>query len=729
MTEQRQPIASDASPEQPERPEQPDHARTRRHRSRHRTVPWWRRRRTFVLLGTLAALGLVLVVGAIRYSGLVHDGLALRDSMDRLAGDIKTIGTGFDRTALNRLQTDLDDVESRLGPVRDTVGSDPLVALLRAAPPTGDQVRGADRLLACAADLTQAGDHGLIVARRYVQIREAGGQGNGSQMADMVSLMASSRADVTALADAIQAARGELNAMPQGLVSQLADARNRVLGELQRVQPELDGYLRVQDQLPDMLGMSGPRRYLVLAEDPAELRPSGGFIGTYGLVTFDRGRITKSEFQNTLLLDFKPGLPYVEPPTGLKNHLLGTQYSWQLADAGWSPDFPTAAQKALELYTLESGDSQVDGVIAVDTYGIDLVLGVTGPISVPGYGVTFTAGQTTMTALANTRQPTDPSTDRKAILAAFGGELLNAMLTTPTARWPDLMNALSNAASQRQLMVWTKDEGAEALIGWAGWDGAVRQDQGDYVEAVDANVAPTSKYNLVTHRTQDLAVQIDDVGNANDTLTLNWDNRADQPEASALRKLPYTGTSTVGMLGDYLRVLTPDRSRLQSVSGGRLVQLTGVEEISSEAGRTAYGLFLLEPPGLTSATISWISPYPVETDDTTGLYRLTVQKEAGRPAEPLSVRVTVPEGATILEMSAGMAVNGRTATLQTTPATDVQLWVRYSLPKAAISASAGAAGRASSGVCAGGVSRPSLAPIMATRLHEDKLFTWISDAS
>ena len=725
MTEQRQPIASEASPEQP------DHARTRRHRSRHRsrhmTVPWWRRRRTFVLLGALAALGLVLVVGAIRYSTLVHDALALRDSMDRLAADIKTVGPDFDRTNLNRLQTDLDDVEGRLGPVRDTLGSDPLVALLRAAPPTGDQVRGADDLLACATDLTQAGDRGLSLARSYVQIREAGGQGNGSQMADLVSLMASSQDQVIDISDSIQAARGELDAMPQGLVSQLEDARNQVLGELERVQPALDSYLRVQDQLPDMLGMNGPRRYLVLAEDPAELRPSGGFMGVYGLVTFDQGRLTKSTFQNTLLLDFKPGPPYVEPPTGLKDHLLGTQYSWQLADAGWSPDFPTSAQEALKLYTLESGDSQVDGVIALNTYSIDLVLGVTGPITVPDYGVTFTAGQTTMTALANTRQPTDPSTDRKAILASFGGELLNAMLATPTAKWPDLMNALSNAASQRQLMVWTKDEGAEAFISWAGWDGAVRQDGGDYVEAVDANVAPTSKYNLVTHRTQDLAVQIDDAGNADDTLTLNWDNEADQPEASALRALPYTGTD--GMLGDYLRVLTPDRSQLQSVSGGRLVQLTGVEEISAEAGRTAYGLFLLEPPGLTSATISWISPSPVQTDATTGLYRLTVQKEAGRPAEPLSVTVTVPEGATILEVSAGMAVNGRTATLQTTAATDVQLWVRYSLPKQDISASPEAAGPASPGTCAGGVSRPSLASIIEARLHEDQLFTWISAAS
>jgi hypothetical protein len=679
MTEQLEPIASEASPELLS--QTPRH----RHRSRRRsTRPWWHRRRPLILVGSLAALGLVLIVCAVRYSSLAHDGFALRDSMNRLAGDLKAIGSDFDRTALNRLQTDLDDVERRLQPVRDTVGSDPLVALLRAAPPTGDQIRGADDLLASATDLTQAGDRGLSLARSYVQIRETAGQGNGSQMAALVSLMASSRSQVLTIADAIQAARNELNAMPRGLVSQLADARSQVLTELQRVQPALDSYLRVQDQLPDMLGMNGPRRYLVLVEDPSELRPSGGLIGTYGLVTFDQGRATKSEFQNIAALDLKPGLPYVEPPTALKDHLLGTKYSWQLADAGWSPDFPTSAQEALALYTLESGDSQVDGVIALDTYSIDLVLGVTGPIAVPEYGVTFKAGQTTMTALANTRESATAGIDRKAILDVFGGELLNAMLATPTARWPDLMNALGNAASQRQLMVWTKDEGAEALISWAGWDGAVRQDAGDYVEAVDANVAPTSKYNLVTHRAQDLAVQIDDVGNADDTLTLNWDNRADQPEASALRNLPYTGTD--GMLGNYLRVLTPDRSRLQSVSGGRLVQLSGVEEISAEAGRTAYGLFLLEPPGRTSAAISWVSPYPVQIGDTTGLYRLTVQKEAGRPAEPLSVTVAVPEGATILETSAGMAVNGRTATLQTTSATDVQLWVRYSLSEPAISA-------------------------------------------
>jgi hypothetical protein len=330
------------------------------------------------------------------------------------------------------------------------------------------------------------------------------------------------------------------------------------------------------------------------------------------------------------------------------------------------------------LYTLESGDSQIDGVIALNGYGIDSILGVTGPVAVPEYGVTVKAGETTITTLANTRQPTEPGADRKAFLSAFGVDVLDAMLGTPLQKMPALLTALQAATSQRNLMVWSKDSADEAFIAWAGWDGAVRADPGDYVEALDANVAPASYFNLVTHRSLDLEVQIDGAGNAHDSLALTWDNRINLAEGSALRSLPRV--STDGLLGNYLRVLTPSGSALQSVSGGRLVQLTGVEEISPEAGRTAYGLFLFEPPGLTSVTVSWVSPHAVETDGKTGLYRLTVQKEDGRTAEPLNVSITLPHGAKVLDTSAGILVNGGIATLDTTSGTDVQVWVRYSLP-------------------------------------------------
>ena len=645
---------------------------------RRRRTRWYRRRRTYFALGFLLVLIVMGVAGYLRYSGLVHDGLALRDSMNKLAAGLKTVGPDFDRTQLTTLEAELKDVETRLTPVRDEVGSDPLVALLRAAPKSGPQVRGLDHLLACATNLTLAGDHGLDLASQYIQIREKAGPDKSSQMADLVGLMDGGQGQVNQMVTALDAARSEALAIPGGLVGQLEDAKTLVLNELDRFRPDIDTYLRVQADLPDMLGMNGPRRYLVLAQDPAELRPSGGFTGTYGLVTFDKGKITSIAFQNTLTLDFTPGPPYVTPPLGLKNHLLGDKFSWQLADAGWSPDFPTSAQDALHLYARESGDSQIDGVIALDTYSIDLLLGVTGPITVPGYGVTISAGQTTMTVLANTRQPTDPSVDRKAILDVFGGQLLNSLMNTPTSKWPSLLKALTNAADQRHLMVWSKTAATEQFIAWAGWDGVVRQDSGDYLLAADANVAPTSKYNLVTHRTQDLTVQLDAAGNARDNLTLTWDNNADLPEASALRKLKYTGTN--GLLGNYLRVLTVNGSTLKSVSGGSLNKVNGVEEISAEAGRTAVGLFLLEPPGQTSVSMAWVAPRVVSTDGKTATYQLTVQKEAGRIAEPLNVTINIPTGAKVTETSPGIVVADGVITFKTTTSTDTSLWVKYSLP-------------------------------------------------
>ena len=177
---------------------------------------------------------------------------------------------------------------------------------------------------------------------------------------------------------------------------------------------------------PALVGESGERRYLVLALDPAELRPAGGYTGTVGVVGFNNGHIVERDFGDVYRFDTKPGLPYVEPPVALQNHLLG-EASWQIADAAWSPDFPTAAQQTLRLYELESGDTRIDGVIALTTYAIDRLLEAIGPVDVPEYGVTVHAGETTMTGLALTRGVSTPTYDRKAFFDALAGHLIDRL--------------------------------------------------------------------------------------------------------------------------------------------------------------------------------------------------------------------------------------------------------------------------------------------------------------
>jgi hypothetical protein len=424
------------------------------------------------------------------------------------------------------------------------------------------------------------------------------------------------------------------------------------------------------------LGTSGPRRYLVLAQDPAELRPTGGFIGTVGVVEFDRGRIVERRFQGVDTLDGRAGLPHVEPPAPLAGHLLGDE-SWRLADANWSPDFPTAARQSLELYELETGDRSIDGVVALTTYAIDALLEVTGPVEVPGYGVTVRAGETTLTGLQQTRSPLAPGGDRKAFLDEFAGVVIDRLMTLPPGRWGEVIPAVQRLGRERLASVWLRDPRAQALVAEARLDGSIRKDAGDYVFAVDANVGPVSKLSLVTERRLALRVTLDPIGNAHNSLELSWDNAIRDGSGEPQRTLlAYQDRDIMGL---FVRLIVPERSRLESVSGGELTRIEGPELIETEAGRTVFGNYLMVPPGSTTLRYAWVSPYPAEIDGTRGVYRLTIQKQPGTVDQRLRVEIRVPPGAEIAAASPTLVVEGQLATFDGSLTVDVELQVEYRL--------------------------------------------------
>ncbi len=158
---------------------------------------------------------------------------------------------------------------------------------------------------------------------------------------NLVELMATSTTQAADASAVVHAARDALATLPPtGLAGPLESAAASLQRRVDQFGPPLAAYVRADTILPAIAGWTGQRRYLVLAEDPAELRPTGGFAGTYGIVTFAGGRITSHVFQNTLSLDLRPGQPYVTPPTALEDQLSAST-PWQLADANWSRDFPT----------------------------------------------------------------------------------------------------------------------------------------------------------------------------------------------------------------------------------------------------------------------------------------------------------------------------------------------------------------------------------------------------
>lgn len=665
-----------------------DARRRRRHRPAHR-----RRRIVAIVLGGSAFLLLLagLWLAATRYLPALDEARALRTDLLAMADRARAAGVNLDRPTLIQLQADLQTADGHLADLRDMLASDPLVGLARSLPPTRDAIRGADAVVKAGDDLTGAAADGLTIAGQYVTIREAqaastdgtnsstGGSSGGSALASLVQLMATSQSSVSAAIAALDQASQALASTPANLPGPIADARDTMEAKIAEYGPSLQAFANAAGILPEILGWNGPRRYLVLTQDPAELRPTGGFIGSFGILAFDKGRIIEHTFQDVSLLDLPWKYPFITAPGPLSNYLLGPKQPWQLADSNWSPDFPTSAADAIRLYKNEGGTGQIDGVLGLTTYTIDQLLTLTGPVTVPAYGATVASGETTLKVLQLTRTAQAPGLNRKAFLSTFADQLFSTLLGLPPQKWADLAGQADIFRNQRLFTAWFADPAAEGLTVGAGFDGAVLQSAGDYLYPVDSNVAPVSKLNAVTDRALDLSVQLDQYGDAHDNLGIAWTNQIQTDLGAPYRALPADGDLRV--LGMYFRLLVPDRSRIGTVSGGGIEQLTAPANIDTEAGREVFGNYLRIPAGTTRLDYTWVSPYAADSaDDGTFTYRLTIQKQPGLRPGPLHLVITIPAGAILVDASAGLTVRGDTVTLDTTFDRDLVLAIRYRLP-------------------------------------------------
>ncbi len=626
------------------------------------------------------ALGLLLLLGVglamLRYLPALDEARSLRAEITAIASRAQAAGLAIDGPRIDALDRDLATARGHLARLTDFVAHDPLIALARAFPPTAANARDADAVVAAAGDILTASGNGLAIARRFVDIkqRHAADSKSGSSLAGLVELMATSRPMAVKAADALARAREALSSVPPGRTALIEGARSTMASRIATYGPMLDAYAAASARLPTILGWDKPRRYLVLTQDPAELRPTGGFTGSYGIVAFDRGRVTERTFRDTFLLDLPWDYPFIRPPQELADYLLGSKQPWQLADANWSPDFPTSAQQAVRLYANESGDTAIDGVLGITTYTIDELLKATGPVTVPEYGVTIAPGETTLKVLQLTRGAQRPGENRKAFLSALADQLLGTVFALPPAQWGKLLGRAGAFQEQRLLLAWFRDPLDQALAARDGFDGAVRRDVGDYVYPVDSNVAPPSKLNAMTTRSLQLDVEIDAYGNARNALEVTWENRILSADGDQYRALPEVGG--LRMLGMYFRLLVPNLSRLGAVSGGSLVKVTTPAVVEPEAGRTAIGTYLKVPPGKASLAYSWVSPYAAATNENGGTYRLTIQKQPGLLLGPLALTIRVPDGFVITSASEGV-VSGGTVTLDTILARDIVLRLQY----------------------------------------------------
>lgn len=387
--------------------------------------------------------------------------------------------------------------------------------------------------------------------------------------------------------------------------------------------------------LPALAGYPEKTHFLILLENSDELRPTGGFIGTYGLVEMDYGDIARFETYDVYHLDMpvKDKIK-IEPPAPLKKYL-GVD-RWYLRDANWSPDWPTTARKVLWFYSQEAKalpdssplkkDKDLDftGVIGLTPGLISRLLSVTGPLTVDGE----VYNEKNFTDLLQYKvekgyvQLGVSSWQRKEVIGDIAKELKAKLFNLPSSRWRELLNVFNEEAAKNNLLVFMRDEGLESIIREQGMSGEVKETAADYFFVVDANLA-AFKTDAVMNKAISYSLEEKD-GGLFAKLRLSYSHHGGF-DWKTTRYRTYT------------RVYVPLGSELINVEG----MSEGQAETGEEFGRTVFGAFIsVEPGAIGSLYLEYKLPDELYKKIQTQGYRLYAQKQPGRETEELNVSLS-----------------------------------------------------------------------------------------
>lgn len=214
---------------------------------------------------------------------------------------------------------------------------------------------------------------------------------------------------------------------------------------------------RAVQLLPAMLGADGPRTYLVLVQNPAEPRATGG-VPAVVVVRADGGVVSVVEQGSSGVGNLHtPALPLTAEEDSLFSHLVGSY----LADVTFTPDFPRSGELAQAIWSAETGDV-VDGVVSVDPAAISSLLRIGGPVTLSD-GTQLT-GDNAPEWLANTVYLRYGSVAERDAL--FAEATIAAFTALMSGGWePGAMtDALAADARAGHLMIWSADPAEQALL-------------------------------------------------------------------------------------------------------------------------------------------------------------------------------------------------------------------------------------------------------------------------
>ncbi len=542
--------------------------------------------------------------------------------------------------------------------------------------PGGDKVESGRKILESGKHLTMAGQimseaFGLFLGEESSLRKNLTATDNLSSLKELTTFSPEAKSSqaktlteaIVIFKDKLDKAKNELSqandllggvdekAVPQDKQEQLVKLKEQLPLILENIN-HFEGYT---DFLLNLLGHNQSKTYLFLFENNDEIRATGGFIGTYGIIKVSEGEISQ------LFIDgiYNPDGQLKEriiPPKPIQK----MSATWSMHDANWWPDFPKSAQKVAWFYE-KTGGPTVDGVIALTPKLMKDLLTVTGPITMDKYNTTVTADNFIEVTQYKVEVDYDKQMNRpKQFLADLLPIVLGKVFNATPDKWVQILKDFSDCLNQRQILMYFFDKDSEQKISELGWSGEVLDTPKDYLSVINTNISGL-KTDHVINQTINHSVEIKPDGSIFDTVSVTRTHNGGKEKYDW-----YNGVNS-----DWMRIYVPKGSQLLSAEGyTREVDSSPVdyeklgfvkdEMVSSEedsttidpysgtriyedSGKTVFANWTYVSPGETlTVKYTYLLPFKLRFDDIkkpADTYSLLVQKQAGDEHSKISSEV------------------------------------------------------------------------------------------
>jgi hypothetical protein len=295
---------------------------------------------------------------------------------------------------------------------------------------------------------------------------------------DLAPLNAASPS-ISAAAHAVRLSADRLSQIDSTkLVPQVVDPLIQARGQLNDVTVALDSAADAAKIAPTMLGAQAPRNYLLVIQNNAESRASGGIPGALAVLSFDNGKLTLGPQSSAGAVG--PISPVVQVDAEQVQIYSGRMGKF-MQDVNLTPDFPTAASTAQAMWERKMGQ-RLDGVISIDPVALGYILDATGSVSITqpelvalastGLPTELTGKNIVQTLLSDVYARINQPALQDAYFAGVAQEIF-AALSAGKSNAKGLIEGLTRATSEGRVLVWSGIAAEQSVISKYALSGSI----------------------------------------------------------------------------------------------------------------------------------------------------------------------------------------------------------------------------------------------------------------